>query len=145
MLWHPVQQLAAQSHAHLVIAMAGTGVTWVQCSPMLRLLCENILALYLTPQRCTSALPKSHRWAAVHLLCVPAGMLFIASRDWDSPGPTCPGCCHSSVAPDARISSAVSAQGTSLLLQWHWKSGSMQRATSRDFSSVSFHIDIGNT
>lgn len=104
MLWHPVQQLTAQSHARLVIAMAGTGVTWVQCSPMLRLLCEYILALYLTPQRCTSALPKSHRWAAVHLLCVPAGMLFIASRDWDSPGPTCPGCCHSSVAPDDQLS-----------------------------------------
>lgn len=56
------------SHCH--------GWDWCDLGPVLsyvRLLCEYILALYLTPQRCTAALPKSHRWAAVHLLCVPAG------------------------------------------------------------------------
>lgn len=29
-----------KSHAGLVIALVGTGVTWIQCSPMLRLLSE---------------------------------------------------------------------------------------------------------
>lgn len=72
--------------------MAGTGVTWVQCSPLLKTALWVQPSSYLTLQRWTSALPKSHRWGAVHLLCVPVLMrtLFMVSRDCDLPGPTAP-------------------------------------------------------
>lgn len=107
---------------------------WLGSSALLCLDCfENILALYLTLQRWTSALPKSHRWAAAHLLCAPAGDTVYSEQGLGRARTHIPRMLPQLCGTwrqDQLISSAVSAQSTSLLLQWQWKSGSMQRVTS---------------
>lgn len=72
------------------------GLAWLGSSALICWDCfaSKVLALQLALQRWSSALAKSHRWAALHLLhvSVSRGALLIASslaprRDWDSPDP----------------------------------------------------------